>query len=487
MKVLSIDVGTSFIKAALVDTSEELKIIDYSNIPVETKKPEPLAYEHNPRDVVNAVVKLLKHYSKFKPDVVSLSTYLFGFIAVDSDLKPLTGILTWQDERATMILEQLKPYTRELYQRTGCPPLHIYTLAKILWLRQKHPDILGKTKLFLDAKSYLLSVLTGETVTDYSTASGTYQLLNISNLKWDDLALNIAGIDESKLPSLAEGDTITILRGSIASETNLNGTQLVLGVYDGGSMILGLTGGKSDIAVVNLGTSAMFRTTSNQPVVDSSPLMRFQTYYLLRGVWLSGGGLNNGSVVVDYILKLLYGSIDSRIYEEVFSELSKRVNVEPKVISIPILFPERLPYISSFKRMMLAKLSLEVDRIDVVRGVVEGVLMLLALIDRAMRDNGVKYSEVRVGGKLSQHYFVRYVLSNLLKTRVVYPQIPDAVHVGNSLLALKALESPGKLQQVLDSLLHTAEAVIPNPKAIETYNALFNEFSEIIDKIYISN
>ncbi|MCC6047486.1 MAG: hypothetical protein LM571_04820 [Desulfurococcaceae archaeon] len=485
MRVLSVDAGTSFIKAALVEVDEGIRVVDYTNIPIEVRSPEPLAYEHDPREVVDSVVKLLKHYSRFRPDSVSLSTYLFGFVAVDRELRPLTGILTWQDERATEVLHQLKPYAQDLYRRTGCPPLHIYTLPRLLWLRQRRRSTFESARAFLDAKSYLLSVLAGEVVTDLSTASGTYQLLNIHSLRWDDLALELAGVDESSLPRLAEGDTVTTLRGRVASEVGLEGVPLVLGVYDGGSMVYGLTGGRGDIAIVNLGTSAMVRTTSRSPVVDPSPLMRFQTYYLLRGTWLSGGAVNNGAVAVDYVLRLLYGSADGRTYEEVFSELSRRVPTEPRVISVPLVFPERLPSLSSTRRMTVAGLTMDVDRVDVVRGVVEGVLMLLALIAEAMGECGVRYGEVRVGGKLSQYYFVRYVLSNLLKTRVLYPRVPDAVHVGNSLLALRALGTPeGEVRRVIDSLTSLAEAVEPDPRAADIYSRLFKEFVGLVRGVY---
>ena len=487
MRVLSVDVGTSFIKAALVEVDGELRVLGYTNVPVETRSPEPLAYEHDPHEVVGSVVKLLKHYSSFDPDVVSLSTYLFGFVAVDEELKPLTGVLTWQDERATVALQQLKPYVQELYWRTGCPPLHIYTLPKLLWLKERRRDLFERARAFLDAKSFLLSALAGELVTDFSTASGTYQMLNIHSLRWDDLALEVAGVDESYLPRLAEGDATATLRRRVASETGLEGVQLVLGVYDGGSMVFGLTGGRRDVAVVNLGTSAMIRTTSSSPVVDPSPLMRFQTYYLLRGVWLSGGAINNGAVAVDYVLRLLYGSADGSTYEEVFSEVSKRVATEPQVISVPLIFPERLPFISTSKRMAIAGLGQEVDRVDVVRGVVEGVLMLLALIAEAMGECGIRYGEVRVGGKLSQYYFVRYVLSNLLRARVLYPRVPDAVHVGNSMLALKALGASGReVQQILDSLPYLAEVVEPSPEAIEVYGRLLKQFLDLVNRVYAS-
>lgn len=482
---MSIDVGTSFIKAAIVDVGEELNIVDYRNIPVESRSAEPLAHEHDPREVVGSVLKLLKHYSRLRPDAVSLSTYLFGFVAVDREMRPLTNIITWQDERASTVLPHIKPYSQELYRRTGCPPLHIYSLPKIMWLRNYRRDIFSSASLFLDAKSLLVSTLTGEVVTDISTASGTYQLLDIRNLKWDSLALELAGIDEARLPQLAEGDTVTQLRASVESDVGLEGAKLVLGVYDGGSMILGLSGGRSDVAIVNLGTSAMLRTTSTSPIVDSSPLMRFQTYYLLRGTWLSGGAINNGAVAVDYILKLLYGEVSERTYEEVFTEISRRVSSHPKVLSVPLLFPERLPFMLSSRRMSLVGVGPGVDRVDLVRGVVEGVLLLLSLIARAMSECGIRYEEVRVGGKLSQYSFVRYVLSNLLRARVTYLNLPDAVHVGNSILALRALGTPSKtIDKILENLFQAAEVVEPAPEAVKVYEELLKDFMDLINRVY---
>jgi len=113
--------------------------------------------------------------------------------------------------------------------------------------------------------------------------------------------------------------------------------------------------------------------------------------------------------------------------------------------------------------------------------------MLLALIAEAMGECGIRYGEVRVGGKLSQYYFVRYVLSNLLRARVLYPRVPDAVHVGNSMLALKALGASGReLQQILDSLPYLAEVVEPSPEAIEVYGRLLKQFLDLVNRVYAS-
>ncbi|MEM0001456.1 MAG: FGGY family carbohydrate kinase [Desulfurococcaceae archaeon] len=140
---------------------------------------------------------------KYIIDAVITSTYLFATVIVNRKLEPLTNIITWIDERSDKYVNLVKNNAFEIYRRTGCPPLHIYTLPKILWLKHENPSLINGN-LILDAKALLSTWFLNYPITDLSTASGTYQMLNISSLKWDSSILEIAGISEDQLPELNE-------------------------------------------------------------------------------------------------------------------------------------------------------------------------------------------------------------------------------------------------------------------------------------------
>jgi len=477
MRILSVDLGTTNLKASVVKVRDSnLEVLESITERIPPEISEPGAYEHNPKVVESLFAKVVKHLSAWKPEAVSLSTYLFGAVFIDEAGNPLTNIITWMDERPLEALGELRIYAGELYKRTGCPPIHIYALPKILWLKKTRREVFARVKGVWDAKSYLMHRVVGEALTDLSTASGTFQMLNIHTLKWDDLPLELAGIDEKALPRLLEGDSVIYL-GDGARRLGLEaGTPLILGLYDGGTMIYGATRFARGvwIAVVNLGTSAMLRSVVNVPVVDSrADLARFQTYYLMKGLWLSGGAVNNAGSAVEWVLRLL--GYDEAVFGRVLDDAG---NVETDVIFVPLLLPERLPFIDPSARGLIANLRQYTARLEIVRAAIEGVTFLLKVFDETLADNGVHYDLAVAGGGLSKSSTVMKILAGVLGKPVVRTGI-DLQILGHVLLALEALGDRSTARAIAESA--TFERF--EPDGVDRYRSKFSKFKEFLASV----
>ncbi|MCX8208937.1 MAG: FGGY family carbohydrate kinase [Sulfolobales archaeon] len=493
INIVSVDLGTTNVKVALIkfdEKSEKFEVLKSESYRVDPVVEGPGAYEHGPGQVVSYVKQLVKKISKSgNVDSIVLASYLFGLAVADSRLNYLTNIITWMDERPYVVLGELRKYAKEIYLRTGCPLLHIYALPKILWIKKYSKDKFNQGAYFLDSKSLLVHSLAGEVVTDLSSASGTYQLLNIKSLSWDDFALSLAGIDESNLPEVREGYAYGYLREEVAAELGVGRkTPVVIGLYDGASMIYGMSGSLGGVGIVNLGSSAMIRVVVEEPSIDSSPLMRFQTYYLVDRRWLAGGAINNAGVVVEYVIKLLYG-VDTRRaeeFEKILESASCRAETN-SVTSVPLVLPERFPFLDFNRRMSFIGLTQSTQKEDLVLSTVEGVLMLLAYISRSMESSGVNYREVRVGGKLASYRCIREMLANVLNKPVYSSVVADSSHLGNVLLSLKALKhvSQRELYRLVDSSILRAEPAYPRAERVVEYGKKFTEFSFVLEKLYL--
>jgi gluconokinase len=487
VKILSIDIGTTYIKSAIVEYAEDsgfLRIVSSVDIPQQAIVND-IVYEHSPNYVLNELVKIIKHYVKIykKIDAVSLSSYLFSLIFVNRGRGPLTNIITWVDRRAEKILPELLPYTKIIYERTGCPLLSIYNLPKILYFAKHHPEILSSSDLVLDIKSLVTLYLSGEPVTDYSSASGSYQLLNIYNLRWDDYILTLAGIDENKLPKLEEADYRLELKPSIAKEVGLDTTiPLILGLYDGGSMIFGLTGGREGVAVVNMGTSSMLRIVSRACVIDRSEYMFIQTYYLYRGSWVPGIAWNNCGIVFEHLVKIFKLKL-----EDIINYLYK---IKPQdylksslPITIPLLYPERLMKLSFESGISILGLKAQHTVEDIVASVIEGFILLLKYSDDILKNAGLDYDYVVGGGKILSIPLTQLLLASALNKELFVSEFIDATHLGNTLIALKALgilNSDGVVE-ISRKMLKTS--VKPVNELKERLNFSYKIFKEYLTNI----
>ncbi|MEM4487065.1 MAG: FGGY family carbohydrate kinase [Zestosphaera sp.] len=479
LRILSIDLGTTNLKTSVLEISDDIgqiKVLDSAINRLTFHVPEHGAYEHNPQEIMRLITQHVRHLiHNFKVDAIVLTTYLFATVIVDREFRPRSNIITWLDERSLKFVKLVEEHGPELYRRTGCPPTHIYTLPKLLWLKRKLPETLASA-LILDGKSLLTSWMLGYPITDLSTASGTYQMLNIRDLKWDPLALEIVGVDEKSLPQLAEAYYTDVLKESVAVNMGLEpGTPVILGLYDGGSMIFGLSGGSKNVAVMNIGTSAMLRTVINSPVVDFSPLMRFQTYYLLDHLWLSGGAVNNAGVVVEFVAKLV--NTDVSEFPKILSETPPKPWETPLVI--PLLYPERLPFLRGGGMHVLSMRPDTTPR-ALIWGTVEGVLMLLKLLDDSLRENGILYDEIRIGGGLAKYKGIRETTSLIFGKRVGYVSGVEASHIGNALLAVMATEGSKALNGLVKNLSTALEYVGISEALASEYELKYSKFKHLV-------
>ena len=89
-------------------------------------------------------------------------------------LEPLGPAITWEDGRA----EAEGSAFREgfggdaLYRRTGQSVDGRYLVPMALRLAARAPELVGAARYLLGPKDYLFGVLTGEVLTDPSTATG---------------------------------------------------------------------------------------------------------------------------------------------------------------------------------------------------------------------------------------------------------------------------------------------------------------------------
>ena len=74
---------------------------------------------------------------------LSFSSAMHSLIGLDTDGRAITPSITWADLRATEQAERLRatPAGRYLHQRTGTPVHPMAPLVKLLWLRERQPQV----------------------------------------------------------------------------------------------------------------------------------------------------------------------------------------------------------------------------------------------------------------------------------------------------------------------------------------------------------
>ncbi|MEO5996731.1 MAG: FGGY family carbohydrate kinase, partial [Chitinophagaceae bacterium] len=368
---LAIDLGTTNLKVGLVNEEGEILLVRSS--PLKTNSSEPGAAEHDPEELKRLLFDMCNQVltADYKDQVAYIvsSTYQFGLMLLDAQKKPLTDITLLTDIRSQQTFSDFMDAFSDIdiYQKTGCPLISQYVLPRLFYFSKEKPLIFEKAKYFTDSKSFLFEWLTGEWVTDISTAAAT-QFYNAHDFKWDEELLSRLDLSPGQFPEAADGTKyVAPLKKELCETLGLkNNVLVILGVFDGAALAVALSGLAPNVGIVNLGTTAMLRIPGDQPALDKNENKRIQAYALQKGNFLNGGALNNAALPLDWMRNNLF---DTDLQDEALLKITN----EPPLICLPYLTGERDSKTGPYASGVFFGIRRNHTRTDFVRSVLEGV------------------------------------------------------------------------------------------------------------------
>lgn len=152
-------------------------------------------------------------------------------IPISEKGKPLHDAVVWLDGRAGEEAGKIREIVREeeFYQKTGIPECNEFCpISKILWFKEKRPQIYAEAKHFLLLEDFLIYKLTGCMVTEKSLMSTTGYFDLEKDCVWNEILESI-GISPDKIPPALEcGEVVAKIKGEAASELGINSEATVI-------------------------------------------------------------------------------------------------------------------------------------------------------------------------------------------------------------------------------------------------------------------
>ena len=245
---LGIDLGTSYFKTGIFDVNGKRhglgrRLVEKNTGAGKTCELEVSVFWETLRRCVEDAMQEAKINAK-EIVAVSYSSQANSFILLDDSDKPLTPIVLWPDERAKDLSKPLQTLTErtDFIEKTGLGirPGKQSMVAKIDWFQKEQYSIWAKVKTILTISDYLTFVLTGEKVSDLSTASMT-GLLDVRESAWWQSAMELFNIEKNSLSILLKiGTYIGRITGKGSEYTGLfQGTSLFAGALDHHAVAIG--------------------------------------------------------------------------------------------------------------------------------------------------------------------------------------------------------------------------------------------------------
>ncbi|MDR0566921.1 MAG: carbohydrate kinase [Prevotellaceae bacterium] len=186
MKTLGIDIGSSSVKASLMDadTGEALASAFFPKREMDIKAEKPGWAEQSPeswwRNLVLAVqtVVATTGVKPIEVKAIGISYQMHGLVLVDENLSLLRDAIIWCDSRAV-------PYGEKALQDLGKEKCLLsllnspgnFTLSKLAWVKEHEPKRYARIRYYMLPGDYMAMRLTGRACT---TASGLSE-----GIAWD--------------------------------------------------------------------------------------------------------------------------------------------------------------------------------------------------------------------------------------------------------------------------------------------------------------
>lgn len=376
MAFLGLDIGTSAVKAVLVDEAEA--VLAEAEVPLATQRPGPGLSEQDPAQWWLAVEAVLDRWRHADPSLIArvrgigLSGQMHGAVCLGADETPLRPAILWNDSRAEAEAAALNRDHPDLPARLGVPCAPGFTAPKLPWLARHEPTVFARIRWVLNPKDFVRLTLTGEAVSDMSDAAGTWWLDQAAR-DWSDAALAATGLDRSHMPRLVEGVTPAgMLRAVHARRWGFGEGVVVAG--GAGDAIAGAVGiGSVERgAFLSLGTSAQLFApgTAYRPLPE-----RFLHAFChcAPGLWFQMGAMLNGASTLAFLASVLGQPIET-LLEEVAAQPAR----PSPVVFLPYLTGERTPHNDAGATGVFSGLTPSTVRGDLTRAVLEGVAFAAA-------------------------------------------------------------------------------------------------------------
>ena len=446
MNFIGIDVGTSSIKALLVNPNGEVLANSNPQYPFQT--PAPLWAETDPEVWWHATCAALKELLKDqKPERiggVGLTGQMHGLVLLDQEGQPLRPCIMWNDQRSYKECDEMMESIgqSEVLRITGNPILAGFTAPKLRWVEKNEPEIFSKISKVLLPKDFIRYRLTGEFFSDVSDASGT-SMLNVGKRQWSDEILSAMGWPRDWLPEVTESTIASAkISPSVSDLTGLvAGTPVIAGGGDQAAQAVGCGIVKQGMVSATLGTSGVVFAQSDEYRVE--PEGKLHAFcHAMPGKWHLMGVMLSAAGSFQWFKNEL-GKEEQKREEagegNAYDFLTgAAADVAPGcegLIFLPYLSGERTPHPDPHARGAFVGITLRHGKPHLTRAVLEGVSFGLKDSLSLMQSLGVQPEKVILSGGGARSDVWKQMLADVFETPCTLVNATEGAAYGAALLA----------------------------------------------------
>lgn len=488
MSYLGLDIGTSGCKAVVYEQNGTVLSSSFREYLLKT--PHPGWSELDSAEVVESCFLVIKEAVKGSGSSVkslAISSQGEAFTPVGKDGEILANAMVSSDNRAEKnLMAFCDSFGRErLYQITGHTASPIFTLFKLLWLKENRPEIWIKSSAFYCFEELIQFKLGIKPAISWPLAGRTL-MFDIQKHFWSQEILNEMDLSEKKLARpIPSGTIVGIIPDKIAVSLGLeSGVKIVSGGHDQTIGALGAGIVEPGSAMYATGTvdcfcPALSEYSQSEELYNGN--LCCYDFPLPETYTTIAYSLTGGNILKWFRDEFGAKELDEakKAGKEPYSILVDKLPEEPtKLLVLPYFTASGTPYFDTNTPGAVTGLRLSTSRIEFMKSLLEGVAYEMRLNLELMEGSGMVINEFVATGGGAKSVKWTQLKSNILNKPISLSGVEETGCFGAAMLACSAhtgediamlVKQPGDRRVIVE----------PQKDQVGFYNVQFKKYKKL--------
>jgi xylulokinase len=488
MSFLGLDIGTGGCKAVVFSEVGKELAASYREFPL--IRPNQGWAELDSNEVIQKCFEVIRDVNDMIEDPVvamSISSQGEAFTPIDLYGNILNNAMVSSDTRAQ---ELSVSWSREfgegkIYRITGHTPHPLFTLYKMLWLKENKPSTWSNTFKFLcfeDLFQYKVGI---EPHISWPLAGRT-MMFDVTSHQWNKEILEVLELSSSQLAiSLASGEIAGYIALSFAQTLGFkNPVMVVAGGHDQTCAALGAGVTKSGMCMYATGTVECFCPILDTPAFTEELRKNNLCCYdfTIKGKYTTVAYSLTGGNILRWVR-------DELGYEEMskasltgmnaYTLLLDQMQEEPTdLLVLPYFSSTGTPYFDTKAKGSIIGLQLTTPKSEITKALLEGVAFEMKLNLELMEQSGMKIDLFIATGGGTRNKRWTQLKADILNKSIITRNINEAGCYGAAMLAASAYTNQ-PVELLIQRNIIESEVIEPDPVKANIYEEKFKKYKKL--------
>lgn len=452
-------------------------------------------------DAVYAVIGEMAH--KFE-NISGIGVTSFGetFVMTDENGNVLAPAMLYTDprgaEECAALSERLG--NNHIARVTGITPHEMYGLPKMMWQKRHNPEIFAKARHIMQMEDFVVYLLTGNAVIDYSLATRSMGF-DIDKLAWSSEIFDAAEIDVGLMSRpVPTGSDAGVITKSVADKTGLPSDCHVIAIsQDQMAAAIGSGAFSPDVAVDGAGTVQCLTPIFDQKpdVTKMMPGKYVIVPYIIPGTYVTYAFSYTGGALISWATKVL-AKQEALLAKE--SKLSVNEYLEKQYIKkreldgidtdgpsgmlvLPHFAGAATPYMDTESKGVIIGLTTDTSVAEIYRGCMEGVTYEMYLNYRNVTEAGANIKKLHATGGGAHSTTWMQMKADVLNIPIIALNSVDAGTIGSAMMTGIALGLFKDLDDAAAHMIETRKTYEPRQKYHEKYMEVYERYERVYSAV----